>query len=153
MLHSFFLFAIAKSEKNAPEPQQYSVHREQGAASTEMSSSSSVLMTSSADKDPSSDHDDTESESTSDSNESGDGSRVSKTKPTENESQLYTTLLTENSVKIHEYRYPPMSTIDRINYWRLSEEFSEIEDDFDAASYASKPIRSERVCVLNKIKI
>lgn len=119
--------------------------------STDLSASSSVLISSSAsDHDPASDQEDpkTETLATSDSDDS-DSSSSTKSESDTSQAQYYRRLLTEESVKTHEYYFPPMSTYDRISYWKLADEFSEIEDDFDDATYASKPIRSERVRHIN----
>lgn len=53
--------------------------------------------------------------------------------------------LTEAVLKQHEFRYHPMSTIDRIEYWNISGDFDDFVDDFDDTTYYSKPVRSERV--------
>lgn len=54
-------------------------------------------------------------------------------------------LLTEDAVRQHNAEVEPMNSRERIKFWRISEEFSEIEDDFDEKTNFSKPIRSERV--------
>lgn len=54
-------------------------------------------------------------------------------------------LLTEDAVRQHNADYEPMNSKERIKFWRISEEFNEIEDDFDEKRNFSKPIRSERV--------
>lgn len=64
--------------------------------------------------------------------------------------------LTEASVKLNELHNPPMSTHERVMYWKIADEFSEIENDFDDTMYRSQPIRSERVsiylCIRDKRK-
>lgn len=52
--------------------------------------------------------------------------------------------LTENSIKLNELQNPPMTTRDRVLNWRLSNDFVDVEDDFDESRY-SLPFRSERV--------
>lgn len=59
-------------------------------------------------------------------------------------------LLTEDAVRQHNAEYEPMNSRERIKFWRISEEFSEIEDDFDELRNFSKPIRSERVSRMGK---
>lgn len=54
-------------------------------------------------------------------------------------------LLTEDALRQHNTEFEPMNSRERIRFWRISEEFNEIEDDFDEKTNFSKPIRSERV--------
>lgn len=85
--------------------------------------------------------------STSDSDES-DTSRISVDHPYNGE--LYysaSELLTEDAVRQHNAEFEPMNSKERIKFWRLSEELSEVEDDFDEQRNFSKPIRSERVSI------
>lgn len=53
--------------------------------------------------------------------------------------------LTEACVKLNELQHPPLTTHERVLYWKIADEFSDIENDFDDAMYSMKPIRSERV--------
>lgn len=104
------------------------------------------MSSSASDHDPASEHNENENESESTSESDGSGSsHTPKIVNDDSEAQYYRQLLTEESVKMHEVHYPPMTTQDRITFWDLAGDFSEIEDDFDDRIYSSKPIRSERV--------
>lgn len=59
-------------------------------------------------------------------------------------------LLTEDAVRQHNAEYEPMNSRERIRFWRISEEFNDIEDDFDEKTNFSKPIRSERVSTIHE---
>lgn len=59
--------------------------------------------------------------------------------------RFFNKLLTETSIKLIEMRYPSMTTRDRVIYWKLSDEFSDIEDDLDQEDSQKKPFLSERV--------
>lgn len=54
--------------------------------------------------------------------------------------------LTENSIRLIELRNPGMTTQERVLNWKIADEFSDVEDDFDESRYTqSQPFRSERV--------
>lgn len=54
--------------------------------------------------------------------------------------------LTENSIRMIELRNPGMTTHERVLNWKIADEFSDVEDDFDESRYTqSQPFRSERV--------
>lgn len=54
--------------------------------------------------------------------------------------------LTENSIRLSELRTPGMTTHERVLNWKIADEFSDVEDDFDESRYTqSQPFRSERV--------
>lgn len=54
--------------------------------------------------------------------------------------------LTENSIRLIELRCPGMTTHERVLNWKIADEFSDVEDDFDESRYTqSQPFRSERV--------
>lgn len=54
--------------------------------------------------------------------------------------------LTENSIRLIELRNPGMTTHERVMNWKIADEFSDVEDDFDESRYTqSQPFRSERV--------
>lgn len=54
--------------------------------------------------------------------------------------------LTENSVRLIELRSPGMTSQERVLNWKIADEFSDVEDDFDESRYTqSQPFRSERV--------
>lgn len=116
---------------------------------TTFSSSSSRNMSSSASNhNPSTkcDNTDTELSSNSDDGKNDSPNTSMKTMKQANSYQRQTPLLTEAILQQHEFYYPPMCTMDRIEYWNITGEFSDLEDDFDYATYYSKPVRSERVC-------
>lgn len=56
-------------------------------------------------------------------------------------------LLTEDALRQHNTEFEPMNSRERIKFWRISEDLSEVEDDFDEKTNFSKPIRSERVSI------
>lgn len=59
--------------------------------------------------------------------------------------------LTENSIRLIELRSPGMTTQERVLNWKIAEQFSDVEDDFDDSRYAqSQPFRSERVSKQNR---
>lgn len=150
LIHNISRSIAAKDDRSSRIQRRYSTKQQKsvgtGVEDSEDLSSSSVMMSSSAsDHDPASEHnDELETSSETNSDESG-SSRSTKPESDSSEAQYYRALLTEDSVKTHEFYFPPMSTYDRISYWKLADECSEIEDDFDDATYSSKPIRSERV--------
>lgn len=102
--------------------------------STGDSLSESVLMTSSASNHDSSEKNVDESNSSSESDSSGSSNANQMGE------QLTVALLTEHNAK-----YQPMSSRERIRFWNIADELSEIEDDFNDSKYFSKPTRSERV--------
>lgn len=53
--------------------------------------------------------------------------------------------LTEDALMQHNTEFEPMNSQERIQFWNIADEFSDIEDDFDDEKHFSKPIRSERV--------
>lgn len=117
------------------------------------SSSVTVLSSSASDHDSESDHNRrgiSISDSTSDS-EISDSTRYRKKHPDDSqEAQHFRKLLTEESLKMLENEYPPMTTQDRVQYWNLSSEFVQIEDEFNLEIdpeqiTITKPLRSERV--------
>lgn len=108
-----------------------------------LSSSSSHNMSSSASQhNPSTKCSSLDTETTS---SDADSPNTSKTSSQINGHQRATIPLTEAALKQHEFRYHPMATIDRIEYWNISGDFDEFVDDFDDTTYYSKPVRSERV--------
>lgn len=101
------------------------------------------MSSSASNHNPSSKCDDDESETTSSSRSSKSSH---STKNNENDvTQQIGPLLTETALRIHGFHNAPMTTQDRIEYWDIADEFSDLENDFDDATYFSKPIRSERV--------
>lgn len=61
--------------------------------------------------------------------------------------------LTENSIRLIELRCPGMTTHERVLNWKIADEFSDVEDDFDESRYTqSQPFRSERVSRLSSDK-
>lgn len=88
---------------------------------------------------------DSESSSDSDDDKKDSPSSTKTQKQGSSSYQRQTPLLTEAILQQHELYYPPMCTMDRIEYWNITGEFSDLEDDFDHATYYSKPVRSERV--------
>lgn len=80
------------------------------------------------------------------SDSDGKGSSHSSERPYVGELyQSASELLTEDAVRQHNAGCEPMNSRERIKFWRISEEFAEIEDDFNEQTNFSKPIRSERV--------
>lgn len=117
------------------------------------SSSVTVLSSSASDHDSESDHNRrgiSISDTTTDS-EVSDSTRYRKRHPDDSqEAQHFRKLLTEESVKLLENEYPPMTTQDRVQYWNLSSELIQIEEEFDLEidpeqNTVTKPLRSERV--------
>lgn len=81
-----------------------------------------------------------------------ENSDASSTSPKQNSfgNRSFNKLLTETSIQLIEIRYPSMTTRDRVNYWKLSDKFSDIEDDLDTDDTTqNKPFRSERVSIIN----
>lgn len=118
-----------------------------GGKSTNVSSSSSVILRSSA-----SDHDSSQQnndETTTSSSDTGT-SKSSKTSDDDycNE-QNNCTPLSDHALIQHNTDFEPMNSKDRVDFWKISDEFSDIEDDFDDKKHFSKPIRSERVSMTN----
>lgn len=152
-IHFFYNSGVGdKTDKTARIQRRYSTKPQKSVKSgfdetTDLTSSSEIMVSTSA-----SDHD-SASEQNGGANESGEtsgsdeseNSGSSKGDSDNTEAQYYRRLLTEEAVKMHELYFPPMSTYDRISYWKLADECSEIEDDFDETLYASQPLRSERV--------
>lgn len=90
------------------------------------------------------------STSTSGDGSSGDsgssGSSHSSERPYIGELHLSASeLLTEDAVRQHNAQCEPMNSRERIKFWRISEVFADIVDDFNEQTNFSKPIRSERV--------
>lgn len=95
-------------------------------------SSSSVLVTSDTSK--SLCKSDVESESS-----------VTNDRKTENHTCIADKCLTENLLKQHEQRYSAMTSEQRIDFWYVSDNLLEIEDDLKVEGTQHKPYRSERV--------
>lgn len=55
--------------------------------------------------------------------------------------------LTESGIKLIEMLQPVMTTRDRVLNWKIADEFSEIDDDFEDDGFAG-PFKSERVSIL-----
>ncbi|XP_055304817.1 uncharacterized protein LOC129569712 [Sitodiplosis mosellana] len=108
------------------------------------SSSSSVILSSSASNHDSSERIPVESSSSSSESDSSGSSRSSNN---ENNSEVRSICdpLTEEALIQHNAEFEAMNSKERIDYWNIADEFSEIEDDFDDKKYFSKPIRSERL--------
>lgn len=110
-----------------------------------MSSSSSRILSSSASDHDSSERNPVESTSSS-SSESGSSGSSNSSKDDDNSEVLsLCDPLTELALLQHNADFEPMNSKERIQFWNIGDEFSEIEDDFDDKKYFSKPIRSERV--------
>lgn len=105
--------------------------------------SSSSRTNSSASNHESSVRKDVESSSSSDSDSSG--SSNSSDNNDNLDDQGLSEPLTEESLIQHNTEFEPMNSKERVQFWNVADEFSEIEDDFDDKKYFSKPIRSERV--------
>lgn len=86
----------------------------------------------------------------SDSDSSGGSSRPSQHPYNGQVYYSASKLLTEDTLRQHNVEFEPMSSRERIKFWRISEEFSELEDDFDEKRNFSKPMRSERVSIYTK---
>lgn len=115
-----------------------------GAKTTIVSSSSSVILTSSASNHDSDEQN--EQETTSSSSESGSsGSSRSSANDENSDAPSVREPLTEDTVQQHNTEYEPMNSKERVKFWNIADEFSEIEDNFDDKKYFSKPVRSERV--------
>lgn len=112
--------------------------------STTISSSSSVKMSSSASNHDSSEHNDEESTSGSSDSDSSGSSKSTDTEECSDE-QSACEPLTEDALIQHNATFEPMNSKERIQFWNIADEFSDIEDDFDEQRNFSKPIRSERV--------
>lgn len=62
--------------------------------------------------------------------------------------------LTESSIRLIELRCPGMTTHERVLNWKVADEFSDFEDDFDESRYTqSQPFRSERVSKTAKFAV
>lgn len=108
------------------------------------SSSSSVIMASSASNQDSSEHNDDDSTSSSSDADSSASSQSSDDGSDANCASIYP--LTEDALAQHNADFEPMNSKERIQFWNIGDEFSDIEDDFDEQqTIFSKPIRSERV--------
>lgn len=105
-------------------------------------SSSSVILSSSASEHDSSDNDDDE---TTSSSSDSDTTSQSSEKNENCEAHNICQPLTEPALNQHNADFEPMNSRERVDFWKISDEFSDIEDDFDDKKHFSKPIRSERV--------
>lgn len=112
--------------------------------STTISSSSSVKMSSSASNHDSSEHDDDDSTSGSGDSDSSGSSQSSEHDACSDDLSACEPL-TEDALIQHNVTFEPMNSKERIQFWNIADEFSDIEDDFDEQRNFSKPIRSERV--------
>lgn len=79
---------------------------------------------------------------------SSDSSRSSNNKNSIEDLSPYDPL-TEAVVTKHNAEFKPMNSKERIHFWDIADEFSDIEDDFDDKKNLSKPNRSERVSTLS----
>lgn len=111
--------------------------------SATVSSSSSVIVASSASNQDSSEHNKEDSTSSSSDTDSSASSQLSEDGSEVNSASIYP--LTEDALTQHNVDFEPMNSKERIQFWNISDEFSDIEDDFDEQRNFSKPIRSERV--------
>lgn len=113
---------------------------------TNISSSSSIIMNSSA-----SNHDSSQqnNDDTTSSSSNSDTSNISHTSDVENcNEQNNCKPLTDHALNQHNADFEPMNSKDRVDFWKISDVFSDIEDDFDDKKHYSKPIRSERVSMI-----
>lgn len=109
-------------------------------------SSSSQILSSSASDHASSERNVVETSSSSTSETDTSGSSHSSNDENNSVELSPCDPLTEDAVTQHNVEFEPMNSKERIKFWNISDEFSDIEDDFDDKKYFSKPIRSERVC-------
>lgn len=113
-----------------------------GARSVVSSSSSANTLASSA-----SNHDSSERNEQETSSSSSDSSGSSHSSDNDENSDAHSASepLTEDALMQHNSDFEPMSSKERVKFWKVTGEFSDIEDDFDDKKYFSKPVRSERV--------
>lgn len=110
-----------------------------------VSSSSSVIMSTSASNQFSSEQNDDATSVSSDTDCTASSARSADDHEENSDVQSVCNPLTEEALLRHNIEFEPMNSKQRIQFWNITDEFSELEDDFNDSKFFSKPTRSERV--------